>query len=239
MTRPVIGIIPSIESGEGKIYTPTSYPKAIIEAGGNPVFFNFTRDEGIIEAYADMVDGVLFSGGDDVDPASYGEEQTWGCGDVVPLRDAFEIKLLKVLLKKHPEKPILGICRGCQILNVGMGGTLYQDLKTQAPGCIRHQQQQSSHYASHKAFVTEGSRLHAIYGSTDVKVNSFHHQAVKDLGQELVITARSSDGIVEGFEKPDHPYFVAVQWHPERLVEGPHHPEHKPLFKTFVDACRK
>ena len=239
MKRPVIGITPSLESGEHKIHTPTSYPKAIIAAGGNPIFFNFTRDETMIEAYAEMVDGVLFSGGDDVNPASYGEEQIWGCGDVVPLRDDFEIALLKVLLTKCPEKPILGICRGCQILNVGMGGTLYQDLRSQVPGCIRHQQQQSSHYASHKATVAEGSKLHEIYGSTEVMVNSFHHQAVKDLGAGLVITARASDGIVEGFEKPDHPYFVAAQWHPERLVEGPHHPEHKPLFQSFVDACQK
>jgi len=237
--RPVIGLTPSLESGEHKIYTPTSYPKAIIEAGGNPIFFNFTRDADMIETYAAMVDGVLFSGGDDVDPSTYGEEQIWGCGDIVPLRDDFEIKLLKVLVEKYPEKPILGICRGAQVLNVGMGGTLYQDLHSQKEGCIRHQQQQSSHYASHKAIVEEGSLLHRIYGSTEVKVNSFHHQAVKDLAPGMRLTAVASDGVVEGFEKPDHPYFVAVQWHPERLVEGPHHPEHKPLFKSFVDACRK
>lgn len=239
MKRPVIGLTPSLESGEGKIYSPTSYPKAVIAAGGTPIFLNVTREDDIIEAYADMVDGVIFTGGDDVDPASYGEEQTWGCGDVVPMRDAFEIKLLKVLLERYPKKPILGICRGCQILNVAMGGTLYQDLRSQVPGCIRHQQQQSSHYASHKVFVNEGSKLHAIYGCTEIMVNSFHHQAVKDLGKDLVITARASDGVVEAFEKPDHPYFIATQWHPERQVEGPHHPEHKPLFKTFVDACRK
>ena len=237
--RPIIGLTPSLESGEHKIYTPTSYPKAIIEAGGNPIFFNFTRDDDMIEAYAAMVDGVLFSGGDDVDPSTYGEEQIWGCGDIVPLRDDFEIKLLKVLVEKYPEKPILGICRGAQVLNVGMGGTLYQDLRSQKEGCIRHQQQQSSHYASHKAVVKEGSLLHRIYGSTEVKVNSFHHQAVKDLAPGMRLTAVASDGVIEGFEKPDHPYFVAVQWHPERLVEGPHHPEHKPLFKSFVDACRK
>ena len=237
--RPIIGVTPSLESGEHKIYTPTSYPKAIIEAGGNPVFFNFTRDDEMIDAYAAMVDGVLFSGGDDVDPSTYGEEQIWGCGDVVPLRDDFEIKLLKVLVEKYPEKPILGICRGAQVLNVGMGGTLYQDLRSQKEGCIRHQQQQSSHYASHKAIVEEGSLLHRIYGCTEVKVNSFHHQAVKDLAPGMRLTAVASDGVVEGFEKPDHPYFVAVQWHPERLVEGPHHPDHKPLFKSFVDACRK
>ena len=237
--RPMIGITPSLQTDERKIYTPTSYPSAIIEAGGTPVFFNFTRDDEMIAAYAAMVDGILFSGGDDVDPSTYGEEQIWGCGDVVPLRDEFEIKLLKVLVEKYPEKPILGICRGCQILNVAMGGTLYQDLRSQKDNSIRHQQQQSSHYASHKAIVEEGSLLHRIYGSTEVKVNSFHHQAVKDLAPGMRLTAVASDGVVEAFEKPDHPYFVAVQWHPERLVEGPHHPEHKPLFKSFVDACRK
>jgi putative glutamine amidotransferase len=228
-----------LETNESKIYTPTSYPKAVIQAGGTPVFLNFTRDDEMIEQYAAMVDGVLFSGGDDVDPASYDEEQIWGCGDICPLRDDFEIKLLKVLVEKYPEKPVLGICRGAQVLNVAMGGTLYQDLRSQVEGCIRHQQQQSSHYASHKAMVTEDSKLHAIYGSTEVMVNSFHHQAVKDVGEGLVVTARASDGVVEGLEKPDHPYFIAVQWHPERQVEGPHHPEHKPLFQSFVDACRK
>lgn len=237
--RPIIGITPSLETNESKIYTPTSYPKAVIQAGGTPVFLNFTRDDEMIEQYAAMVDGVLFSGGDDVDPASYDEEQIWGCGDICPLRDDFEIKLLKVLVEKYPEKPVLGICRGAQVLNVAMGGTLYQDLRSQVEGCIRHQQQQSSHYASHKAMMTEGSKLHAIYGSTEVMVNSFHHQAVKDVGKGLVVTARASDGVVEGLEKPDHPYFIAVQWHPERQVEGPHHPEHKPLFQSFVDACRK
>lgn len=237
--RPIIGITPSLESGEHKIHTPTSYPKAIIEAGGTPVFFNLTRDQEMIDTYAAMVDGVLFSGGDDVDPASYGEEQIWGCGDIVPLRDDFEIQLLRTLVEKYPWKPILGICRGAQVLNVGMGGTLYQDLRSQKEGCIRHQQQQSSHYTSHKVTVEEGSLLHRIYGSTVVKVNSFHHQSVKALAPGMQLTAVASDGVVEGFEKPDHPYFVAVQWHPERLVEGPHHPEHKPLFKSFVDACRK
>ena len=237
--RPIIGLTPSLESGENKIYTPTSYPKAIIEAGGNPVFFNFTRDPEMIEAYAAMVDGVLFSGGDDVDPSTYGEEQIWGCGDVVPLRDDFEISLLKVLLEKYPEKPILGICRGCQVLNVATGGTLYQDLRSQKDGCIRHQQQQSSHYASHRAMVEEGSLLHQIYGSTEVMVNSFHHQAVKDLAPGMRLTAVASDGVVEGFEKPDHPYFVGVQWHPERLVERAENAAHWQLFKSFVDACRK
>ena len=237
--RPLIGLTISIQSDEKKLYTPTSYPTAIIEAGGTPVLLNHTRDDAQIADYAEMLDGVLFSGGEDVDPSFYGEDQLWSCGDVIPLRDEFEIKLLRALLKKHPEKPILGICRGEQILNVGMGGTLYQDLQTQVPGCIRHQQQQISVYASHKVQVEAGTKLHAIYNSNEVMVNSFHHQAVKEIGNELVVTARAADGVIEGFEKPDHPFFVAVQWHPERLVEREFHPEHKALFKAFVDACKK
>ncbi len=237
--RPLIGLTISIQQDEKKLYTPTSYTNAIIEAGGTPVLLNVTRDEEIISDYAAAVDGVLFSGGDDVDPAFYGETQQWACGDVCPLRDDFEIKLLKTLLKNHPEKPILGICRGEQVLNVGMGGTLYQDLRSQLPGCIRHQQQQISPYASHEVQIEAGSRLQEIYDGTRVMANSFHHQAVKDIGAGLVVTARAADGVIEGFEKPDHPYFVAVQWHPERLVEREFHPEHKALFKTFVDACRK
>lgn len=236
--RPIIGLTISIQQDEGKLYTPTSYTKAIIEAGGLPVMLNVTRDDEMIEEYADLVDGVLFSGGDDVDPATYGEEQHWGCGDICPMRDEFEIKLLRTLLEKYPQKPILGICRGTQVLNVAMGGTLYQDLKSQVADCIRHQQQQLSRYASHEVTISEGSKLEDIYRGTKVMANSFHHQAVKDIGKDLIITARTSDGVVEGFEKPDHPYFVAVQWHPERLVEKEFHPEHKPLFKSFVDACR-
>lgn len=237
--RPIIGLTPSMQTDEKRIFSPTSYPSVIAEAGGNPIFFNLTRDDEMIRSYASMVDGILFSGGDDVDPAFYGEEQLWGCGDVCPLRDDFEIKLLRTVLELYPEKPILGICRGAQVLNVAMGGTLYQDLKTQVEGCLRHQQKQISVYASHKVEMAEGSRLHGIYGCTQIRVNSFHHQAVKNIGPGLVVTAKAIDGVIEGFEKPDHPYFVAVQWHPERLAEREFHPEHKALFNSFVDACRK
>ena len=162
--RPIIGITPSLETNESKIYTPTSYPKAVIQAGGTPVFLNFTRDDEMIEQYAAMVDGVLFSGGDDVDPASYDEEQIWGCGDICPLRDDFEIKLLKVLVEKYPEKPVLGICRGAQVLNVAMGGTLYQDLRSQVEGCIRQKDERCcAGHAVHEridiAFDTPGGRF--------------------------------------------------------------------------------
>ncbi len=237
--RPVIGLTHSIQSDEKRLMMPMSYSNVIREAGGTPILLPITRDEEVIAAYAELVDGVLFSGGEDVDPSFYGEDQLWACGDVLPLRDEFELKLCRLLLEKHPEKPILGICRGEQVLNVACGGTLYQDVKSQLPGCIAHNQHQISPYASHKVTIDASTKLHAIYGATEVMANSFHHQAVKDIAPGLVITARASDGMVEAFEKPDHPYFVGVQWHPERLVEREENALHWRLFNSFVDACRK
>lgn len=237
--RPIIGLTHSIQLDEKKLYMPMSYSNVVRDAGGTPVLLPITREDEVIEAYADLVDGVLFSGGDDIDPHSYGEDQLWACGDVCPLRDEFEVKLARILLEKHPEKPILGVCRGEQVLNVALGGTLYQDVKSQLPGCMAHQQHQIAPYASHKVTIDAGSKLHVIFGSTEIMTNSHHHQAVKDVAEGLVVTARAADGVIEGYEKPDHPYFAAVQWHPERLVEREENAAHKALFKSFVDACRK
>ena len=237
--RPIIGLTHSIQLDEKKLYMPMSYSNAVREAGGTPVLLPITRDADVIESYADLVDGILFSGGDDINPRSYGEDQLWPCGDVCPLRDDFEIQLARTLLRKHPDKPVLGVCRGEQVLNVALGGTLYQDVKSQLSGCICHQQHQIAPYASHKVCIDPDTRLHAIFGAEEILVNSHHHQAVKDVAEGLRITARAADGVVEAFEKPDHPYFVAVQWHPERLVEREENAAHRNLFKTFVDACRK
>nr|MBR4281712.1 gamma-glutamyl-gamma-aminobutyrate hydrolase family protein [Clostridia bacterium] len=237
--RPVIGLTHSIQQDEKRLMMPMSYSNVIRDAGGTPILLPITREDDVIAAYAELVDGVLFSGGEDVDPSFYGEDQLWACGDVLPLRDEFEMKLCRILLDKYPDKPILGICRGEQVLNVAVGGTLYQDIKSQLPGCIAHQQHQISPYASHKVSIEAGSKLHAIYGGSEVMVNSFHHQAVKDIAPCLRIAAHASDGMIEGFEKPDHPYFVGVQWHPERLVEHEENAAHKQLFKSFVNACRK
>lgn len=237
--RPLIGLTISIQADEKKLYTPTSYTDAIIAAGGTPVLLNVTRDPEMIVQYTDMVDGVLFSGGDDVNPTFYRETQDWNCGDISPMRDTFEMQLMHRMLSRHPEKPILGICRGVQVLNVALGGTLYQDLRSQLPDCLRHQQKQISVYASHRVDITPDSLLHTIYGTDNVMVNSFHHQAVKDVGKGLTVTARASDGVIEALEKPDHRYFVAVQWHPERLVEREFYEEHKALFSSFVEACLK
>ncbi len=237
--RPVIGLTHSIQQDEKRLMMPMSYSNAVREAGGTPVLLPITRDDEVIEAYAALVDGVLVSGGDDIDPLFYGEDQLWSCGDVLPLRDEFEMKLIRTLLEKHPQKPLLGVCRGEQMLNVALGGTLYQDLKSQMPGCIAHQQHQPAPYPSHKVLINAGTKLHIIYGNTQIMTNSHHHQAVKEPAPGLLVTARAADGVIEGFEKPDHPYFIGVQWHPERLVERKENALHKQLFKSFVDTCRK
>ena len=237
--RPVIGLTHSIQQDEKRLMMPMSYSNVIREAGGTPILLPITRDAEVIQAYASLVDGILFSGGEDVDPAYFGEDQLWACGDVLPLRDEFELTLCRLLLEKHPSKPILGICRGEQVLNVAAGGTLYQDLKSQLHGCIAHSQHQIAPYTSHKVTIEAGSLLHAIYRSTTLATNSFHHQAVKDIAPCLTVTARASDGVIEAFEMPGHPYFIGVQWHPERLVEREENAAHKQLFKSFVDACRK
>ncbi len=236
--RPLIGLTHSIQQDERKLYMPASYANVIREAGGTPLILPLTRDEEDIAAYAALVDGLLLSGGDDADPRSYGEEQRWSCGDISPLRDDFEIRLVRILLEKYPHKPILGICRGAQMLNVTLGGTLYQDLKAQVPGCICHQQHQGSSYAAHGVQILAGTKLHEIYGDTQITANSFHHQAVKALADSLCLTATAADGVVEGFEMPDHPYFVGVQWHPELLVSREEHAAHKRLFSSFVEACK-
>lgn len=237
--RPIIGLTPSIQTDGSRLTMPMSYANVVREAGGTPVLLPITQEADVIAAYADLVDGLLFTGGDDVDPLSYGEDQLWACGEVIPMRDAFEISLVRTLLSRHPEKPVLGICRGEQILNVALGGTLYQDLRSQVAGSIAHQQHQTAGYVSHRVHFDEGSKLAEIYGCTEVMVNSHHHQAVKEIAPGLRITARAMDGVVEGYEMADHPYYVGVQWHPERLVEREENALHKRLFKSFVDACMK
>lgn len=237
--RPVIGLTHSIQQDEKRLTMPMSYSNVIREAGGIPILLPITRDEEVIAAYAQLVDGILFSGGEDVDPSYFGEDQLWSCGDVMPLRDEFELKLCRFLVENHPTKPVLGICRGEQVLNVAMGGTLYQDLKTQRPDCIAHQQHQIAPYTSHKVYLEANSYLQNIYGSANIATNTFHHQAVKDIAPGLVVTARASDGVIEGIENPNHPYFIGVQWHPERLVEREENAVHQQLFKSFVEACRR
>ncbi|HXJ91816.1 MAG TPA: gamma-glutamyl-gamma-aminobutyrate hydrolase family protein [Terriglobia bacterium] len=183
-------------------------------------------------------DGVLFAGGEDVDPAFYGEERKYDSVDINYDRDQFEMKLLEHAL--HRRLPILGICRGAQVINVGFGGTLYQDLAQDAAPEFEHRQTAAGKARSdttHTVTVTEPGSLLAGAVAGSCRVNSMHHQAIKRLGHGLKVTAHSEDGLVEAVEAADdYPFLLAVQWHPEEISDLP---EQHRIFQEFIAKCRQ
>jgi putative glutamine amidotransferase len=184
---------------------------------------------------SEQLDGLLLSGGGDIDPTLFDEEPHPELGEIVPDRDEMEIALIEQFIAQ--DKPILGICRGCQILNVALGGDMYQDLQGQKPAVLQHGQRAPRSHASHSIQIVEESLLHSIFEKILVKVNSFHHQAVRKVVAPLKVTAVSCDGVVEAFESEAHSFVMGVQWHPESMVETDEGA--KRLFDTFVVACKK
>lgn len=180
--------------------------------------------------------GLVLSGGEDVDPARYGERAMPQLGTVNPARDEMELAVLEQALERR--LPVLGICRGHQLLNVYFGGTLYQDVETQWPGALRHRQEAWGLH-SQEALIVETSRLAEIVGGTRIRINSFHHQAIKDLAPGLAVAARAEDGLIEAVEARDHPWVIGVQWHPERHeAKAPEADPDRRLLAAFADAVR-
>ena len=234
--RPLIGITAGLNDQKKYQLLNRSFMDAIMAQGGLPVTIPLTADETILRQYVETCDGFLFSGGEDVDPLLFGQYQRPACGSVCPVRDANELALLKLLLQRT-DKPVLGICRGMQVMNVALGGDLYQDLPSEYEGTpIAHRQKQESIHASHPVQIEPDTLLHTIVGGNTLMVNSLHHQAVHH-AKSWRVTAVAPDGVIEAAELPGHPFYLAVQWHPERLWE--HSEAHRNLFKFFVDACRK
>ena len=178
--------------------------------------------------------GLLLSGGADVAPALYGEETLPCCGEILPIRDSFEIGIFQKALKAS--LPVLGICRGIQVINVALGGTLYQDIETQLKGAIKHPCYDTPRDKVHEVTVTEDSLLYRASGLTRFGVNSRHHQGIKHLGKGLVATAYYGDGLIEAVDYPQARYVTAVQWHPESLSDR--YPEAQTIFNAFVEACK-
>lgn len=178
-------------------------------------------------------DGLLLPGGPDVEPSLYGQQRSEKCGNANPLRDALETELLKAFLPTG--KPVFGVCRGIQILNVFCGGTLYQDIG-EIRKC-RHRDRLCCRFGSHKVSVVPGSVLHTILGESLVLVNTLHHQAVDRPADGWVVCAVSEDGIVEAMELTGHPFCLSVQWHPEMMADR--YPQQQNLFDAFAEACRK
>ncbi len=227
MKRPLIGITCS-KTAEGKIAMSQNYLNSIWEAGAVGVFLAYTQDECKLAEYAQVFDGFLFAGGDDMDPVRYGEVKMFDSVEIDADRDAFELGLYEQV--KQTGKPILGICRGIQLLNVAEGGTLYQHIEG-------HRQNKPGTETEQKMLVQEGSMLHALIDKHEIFVNSFHHQNIKDIAPSLCVDAISDDGYIEAAHMPGHKFFFAVQWHPEIYRQSS--ADMQKVFAAFINACKE
>ena len=213
------------------------YIAAIERAGGIPVILPITEKLETCTQLLGKLDGILFSGGTDIDPQYYGELPRYGLGTIDPKRDQHELALAKKVLFET-DLSVLGICRGIQLLTAATGGTMYQDLERERPDGMNHTiKKVVKHHPVHGVTITKESKMHQIFRSERINVNSFNHQAVKTLGQGFKATMTAPDGLIEGIEMMGDRFVCAVQWHPEMMID--HHPEYLSLFKAFVENCRK
>lgn len=239
-TYPMIGISGSLDDNETQQYILRTYTGALIAAGAVPVLLAPDMTEGMLGECLKHLDGVLLSGGNDVAPELFGAEPIQQLGEVNPVRDTFEMRLVCEAFTHRI--PTFGICRGIQSMNVAMGGTLWQDLPSQfrtADGQppLAHSQKRMACYRSHKVRIEKDSLLHQLVRADEIPVNSFHHQAVREAAPCLRITARATDGVIEAVECPSHPFFLGVQWHPERYYDREE--DSMALFRAFVQAARE
>ena len=235
--QPVIGITTFESTNPDGL--PTSlllqaYIHAIMQAGGVPVMIPSMLAEQGWNVLYERLDGILFSGGGDIAPEYYHGENHQRVAGIDPLRDTIEFNLLRAVVDDG--KPFLGICRGIQTVNVGLGGTLYEHLGEQFRGEIDHTYPSTMRTTLvHEVKIEEGTRIAEVVGEPILKVNSLHHQGLRDVAPNLRVVAHAPDGLVEAVELPDHPFGLAVQWHPEWMTDQL---STRKLFKAFVDAAR-
>lgn len=233
MKKPIIGVLPLVDSGRDSLWMLPGYFNGIIAAGGVPVMLPLSTDREILSQLADTYDGFLFTGGQDVSPALYGEDILPECGEISQPLDEMESILLTDLIRR--DKPVLGICRGIQFINAALGGTLYQDIPSQKPSDTEHHQSPPYDIPIHSVTISGGTPLHALLDRSEIRVNSYHHQAVKKLSPKLLPMAYSEDGLVEGVYMPDKKYIMAVQWHPELSFLSDNNS--MLIFRSFIEAC--
>jgi putative glutamine amidotransferase len=234
-TRPRIGIPMRIEQTTNRFYLGRDYSEAVEAAGGIPIHISLIPKADYIDAVVSELDGILLPGSDsDVDPLRYGQQPHPQLGTVQTIKDETDLLVIAAAERKHI--PVFAICFGMQVLNVSRGGTLIQDINSQVPGAIKHEQGPPRDRPSHRINLNENTRLSHIGGAVDALVNSHHHQAIESIGANLVATAWSTDGIVEALEdpRPDR-FIVAVQWHPELGWKNDLFSQR--LFRTFVNEA--
>lgn len=239
--HPVIGISASlltIESGcfmgRERAFVGDDYVQAIKRVGGIPIVLPIVDAKEAMSCHVELIDGLVLSGGQDVHPHHYGEEPSQHLGTVCLQRDDYELGLIRTAHAK--KKPILGICRGLQLMNVAFGGSLYQDISQAMPEALQHQQLSHPEEASQRIELVEGSMLHEIMGTAQLVANTFHHQAIKQLAPGFSVSARAKDGVIEGIEKGGDLFTLGVQWHPELMYMN--HSTMERLFQAFVQAAR-
>jgi putative glutamine amidotransferase len=242
--RPVIGIptqtLEAIPDELPRCWLMSQrYVHMLVSVGAVPWIVPLLDDEATLRRIYDQVDGVFLPGGVDMDPASYGEERHELCGRTDPPRDHVELAFTRWALEDG--KPVFGVCRGMQVINVAAGGTLYQDCGEQVPGAIKHDYFPGAgwarDYLAHEIRLAPDTRLRRVFGADTVMVNSMHHQGIRTVGEGLVPSAHSPDGLLEALEGSGDAFLVGVQWHPEMLMDTD--PGTLRLFEEFIEASRQ
>lgn len=234
--QPIIGIVPSIDEKNEQYFTNIANVRAIKQAGGLPIVLPYTETAEMIKKYATMIDGLYLAGGNDIDPNYYDEVPHPKLGEVNPTRDAFEWEMLKHIC--HDNKPVLGVCKGMQMINVFFSGSLYQDMTSQiTETLIQHDQKSPLKHPIHVVELIKETKLYQMIQQDTIKVNSHHHQAIRHVGDGLIVSGQTSDGIVEAIESIRHSFVVGIQWHPEELLKT-NEPTAIKIYEMFISQCK-
>jgi len=232
MNRPIIGVVPLWDEKKDSIWMLPGYMKGLEEAGAVPVILPLTVSETALKKAADYFDGFLFTGGQDVDPKLYGEAKSDRCGEVCKTRDQMEAYLFREAVLNQ-NKPALGICRGIQLFNALLGGSLYQDLPAELSNSVGHTKGPPYDVPAHAVRLLPESPLGKLAGKERLEVNSYHHQGINRIAEGLEVMAMADDGLVEAVYMPDRCWVWAVQWHPEFSLNDE---TSKKIFATFVSS---
>ena len=231
--KPIIGILAEIDNEQTTLLR-NAFARAVEESGGVPILLPYVRDVDTIAQFVELCDGFLFTGGADINPLRYGEEKQAECGETHHFRDELEFAVWEQVW--GTSKPILAICRGLQLVNVALGGTLYQDIYSALCTELSHRQTEPRFSPSHSVQVIENTPLFHLTGQTSIPANTFHHQAIKTLGKGLEVMALADDGMIEAVYLPGTRYLRAYQWHPERLYDNDVY--NRGVFDDFIGACQ-
>ena len=233
--KPLIGLTSEYDYSQNRKSNKINYTyiDAIKRAGGIPIILPLVNEIDLIEKYLSILQGLVLTGGEDASPLLYGEEPIREVDTICFKRDKMEIELIKGAYEKNI--PILGICRGIQMINIAFGGSLYQDIYKQIPDALGHTSGFSIGGGYHTIEIVNNSLMYDIFNKDKIQVNSQHHQSIKDLGENLRVNANSLDGIIEGIESTNDRFILGVQFHPEAMIDR--HGEVLDIFRYFISKC--